>query len=101
MVQAWLADERLAPTQEDTMRKTLVLSLLVASLGIAGAARASDHSQAADRDGRSHVETDSRGDRHDRSERGERSRERHDEGRETRRESRERHDESRERGDRR
>jgi hypothetical protein len=70
------------------MRKALILGTLLALFGVASVVQASDRSQ--DRDTvRISRETSHDGDRHDRYESKDRSRERHDE-------SRERHDESRE-----
>lgn len=87
------------------MRKTIILGSILALIGLASVAQASDRLNGGDRDAnRVHSETsdDSQTDRHDRTAQNEYSRERH-EGRHGERhdESRERHDESRERRDRR
>lgn len=65
------------------MYRTIIVSLLLALVGFAGAAQASDHARNADRD-RAKVAretmTDNRGDRdHDNYKRADRSRESHDE----------------------
>jgi hypothetical protein len=73
------------------MRNTIVIGTLLAVVGLAGMAQASDRSKTIDRDGISttgEVSHDRRGDRHDRYERKNRTRERHDESHER---SRERH----------
>jgi len=76
------------------MRKTIIFSTLVALLGFATLAQASDQSRADMRDG-THVmraaANDSRGDKHEHDARHERSRERHDESAEKRHEAREGH----------
>ena len=82
------------------MRNTIVIGTLLAVVGFAAMAQASDRSKTIDRDEISttgEVSHDSRGDRHDRYERKNRTRERHDESHER---SRERHD-AREQHDRR
>ena len=74
------------------MRNTIVVGTLLAIVGFAAMAQASDRSTTIDRDGVSttgEVSHDSRGDRHDRYERKNRTRERHGESHER---SRERHD---------
>lgn len=79
------------------MRKTIILGSILALIGVASVAQASDRSNLGERDaGRVHSESSdgSHTDRHDRVAREEQSRDRHDE-------SRERHDEARERSDRR
>jgi len=74
------------------MRNTIVIGTLLAVFGFAAVAQASDRSKMIDRDGVStigEVSHESRGDRHDRYERKDRTRERHDESHER---ARERHD---------
>ncbi len=86
------------------MRNRIILGTLLALFGLAAVAQASDRHNSSERDAtRVHreVSDDSHGDRHDRYERKDRSRERHDESGERRRESRAMHDESSERQDRR
>jgi len=86
------------------MRKTLILGTLVALFGLAGAVQASDHPRSGVQDETQvtrAASNESRADRHDRYERHNRSRERHDEYREQRHDSREGHDESKEREHRR
>lgn len=74
------------------MRNTIFIGTLLAIVGFAAMAQASDRSKTIDRDAVSttgKMSHDSRGDRHDRYERTNRTRERHDGSHER---SRERHD---------
>ena len=80
------------------MGKTIILGSILALVGFASVAQASEWSKASDRDAtRVHREAsdDSRGDRHDRTARKEHSRDHHDDRQD------ERQDESRARSDRR
>ena len=84
------------------MRNTIIISSVLALIGFVSVAQAGDSYKASDRDAaRVHREVSdaSRGERHDRYERRDRSGERHDESSERRHESRETHDESKERRD--
>lgn len=87
------------------MRKTIILGSILALIGAASVAQASDRLNSGERDAnRVHSETsdDSQAGRHDRIAREEHSRDRHEGRHEERRDrSRARHDESRERSDRR
>ncbi len=79
------------------MRKAIILGSILALIGVASVAQASDRLNSGERDtNRVHSETSegSQAGRHDRTAREDRSRDRYDE-------SRERHNESRERRDRR
>lgn len=79
------------------MRKTIILGSILALIGVASVAQASDRLNTGERDAnrvQSESSDGSRAGRHDRVAREEQSRDRHEE-------SRERHDESRERSDRR
>ena len=79
------------------MRNTLILGTLLALFGVASVVQAGDRSQSRDRDTvQVSREASHDGDRHDRYERKDGSRERHHESRERRHESRAGHDESRE-----
>lgn len=83
------------------MRKSIIIAAIAASFALIAGAYANDRSGLSDRDTTGihrKVSDDSRGERHDRFERKDRMRERHDESHQ---QSHEQHDESRERNDRR
>jgi hypothetical protein len=84
------------------MRNTIIIGSVLALVGFASVAQAGDRYNVSDPDAaRVHreVSDDGRGERHDRYEGRDRSRERHDETSERRHESREMHDESHEKRD--
>ena len=79
------------------MRNSIVIGSVLALVGLASVAQASDWSKLSGRDAtrvNREVSDDGRGDRHDRYERREQSHERRDQSGERRRESHEMHDES-------
>jgi len=81
------------------MRKTMILGSILALIGYGAVAMADDQSNSSAREQikvQRDASNDMRGERHDRSERGDRSRERHEESREEQHESREMHEESNE-----
>ncbi|MDI1345638.1 MAG: hypothetical protein PSV22_16280 [Pseudolabrys sp.] len=86
------------------MRKTIILGSILALIGVASVAQASDRLNTGERDA-SRVQSESSdgsgAGQHDRNAREETSRDRHNESRDRHDESRERHDEARERSDRR
>jgi hypothetical protein len=77
------------------MRKTIILGSILALIGVASVAQASDRLNSGERDAnrvQSETSDDSQAGRHDRIAREDRSRDRHDESSERQNESRERRD---------